>query len=102
MPGKLIVLYHAEWCGPCKRFRPDWEKIKFIIDKLDCDDYKYVEYGDSCGENEISMCNTKTISPKVAKETVEMVKEYKGNIRGFPTLIMFENSKPKEFNSFLR
>jgi thiol-disulfide isomerase/thioredoxin len=26
-----ITLYKAEWCGYCKRFKPDWEKFQNII-----------------------------------------------------------------------
>lgn len=23
-----LVLFHADWCGHCVRFKPDWDKIK--------------------------------------------------------------------------
>ena len=26
-PGILVVKYSAEWCGPCKRIAPDFEKM---------------------------------------------------------------------------
>ncbi len=29
-----IKLYKANWCGYCKRFVPDWEKLKQIIGRL--------------------------------------------------------------------
>ena len=29
MYGKenIIILFHAEWCGACQRFKPTWEKF---------------------------------------------------------------------------
>ena len=43
---KVIVKLSATWCGPCKRIRPAWEKLKdlynleskFIILELDVDE----------------------------------------------------------------
>ena len=26
--GNIIVLYHADWCGYCQRFKPVWEELK--------------------------------------------------------------------------
>jgi thioredoxin 1 len=26
-PGVLVVKYSAEWCGPCKRIAPEYEKL---------------------------------------------------------------------------
>ncbi len=28
-----VTLYKAEWCGYCKRFKPDWEKFQTIMKK---------------------------------------------------------------------
>ena len=29
-----IILYYANWCGHCKTFKPEWQKIKTHIDGL--------------------------------------------------------------------
>lgn len=26
--GNILVLYHADWCGYCQRFKPVWEELK--------------------------------------------------------------------------
>lgn len=31
-PGMLVVKYSAEWCGPCKRIAPDYEKLSDEFD----------------------------------------------------------------------
>ena len=23
-----VILFSADWCGHCKKFKPDWEKLK--------------------------------------------------------------------------
>ena len=30
---KTVVLFKAEWCGHCNRFKEDWEKIKILLTK---------------------------------------------------------------------
>ena len=29
-----ITLYHADWCGHCKRFKPTWEALKGVFKKI--------------------------------------------------------------------
>jgi thiol-disulfide isomerase/thioredoxin len=56
-----ITLYKAEWCGYCRRFKPDWEKIKKVFsDKNIIDELKNInlkvivdEYDDDANKDVI-------------------------------------------------
>jgi thiol-disulfide isomerase/thioredoxin len=61
-----ITLYKAEWCGFCKRFKPDWEKIKNvmkdknIIDELDNKNIKvFVDEYDDANKEVMSRADIK-------------------------------------------
>ena len=28
-----VILYYAEWCGHCQRFKPEWAKLKEELEK---------------------------------------------------------------------
>jgi len=45
-----ITLYHANWCGHCKRFKPTWDALKDVFTKNNVD---YEEYEDSKNEDVI-------------------------------------------------
>jgi protein disulfide-isomerase A4 len=47
-----ITLYHANWCGHCKRFMPTWNALKDVFSK---NNIQYEEYEDT--ENEIEVQN---------------------------------------------
>ena len=60
-----LYFFFAEWCGHCKNFKPEWQKLKNMsnlgvqFEEVDCSDNRNV--------------------PSLAKEH---------NVRGFPTLIL--------------
>jgi thiol-disulfide isomerase/thioredoxin len=81
-----LTLYHAEWCGHCVTFKPEWEKIK-----------KYIkEAGNKCNGVEI----------KVNEYEYEQIEKMGGvkinddEITGYPTLKLklSSNDVSKEYN----
>ena len=62
--GAKLYFFFADWCGYCKQFKPEWEKLKnesnlgVQLEEVDCTDNN---------------------------NTPALAKEY--NVRGFPTLI---------------
>lgn len=73
---KSLVLFHAEWCGHCKRFMPEWDKISSEIESMEGEDVilAKVECGDT-KENEAHK---------------NIMKKY--NIQGYPTILSFDES----------
>lgn len=69
---KQLVLFFADWCGHCKKIKPDWEEVSKQVGH---DKMLQVNVGNGTEEE-------KTI-----------MNEY--DVKGFPTIIIFENGKPK-------
>ena len=77
---KSIVLFHADWCGHCKKFMPAWDKLsKKWNEKQDKVQFVKVECGNA-KENEAHK---------------EIMKKY--SIQGYPTIMVFENGTPTEY-----
>jgi len=73
---KQLVLFHADWCGHCKKIKPDWDEVAGQV-------------GDG-----------KMIKVNVGDGTEEQKKTMaKYGIQGFPTIISFENGNPTPFES---
>ena len=72
---KAFVLFHADWCGHCKKFMPEWTKISNEINSMDEVDVVLAKV--ECG-------NTDNDSHKKIME--------KYNIKGYPTIIHFDKS----------
>ena len=68
--GSKLYFFFADWCGYCKKFKPEWQKLTNMSDlgvqfeEVDCTDSKNV--------------------PALAKEY---------NVSGFPTLILANGGK---------
>ncbi len=65
--GKWVVLYHAEWCGHCKNFMPEW--IKF-------------QHNNGCG-----------VKCAAVESAVMDELEKKPTIEGFPTIKLYDNTQ---------
>jgi len=66
---KKIILYYAEWCGFCQRFKPVWKEFKKKIDK-EYPDIEAVEF------------EQKNVPSRALKD-----------IEGWPTIIIHKNGK---------
>lgn len=68
-----IILYYADWCGHCKAFKPEWEKLK---KKLQNTNIKVEEY----------------------EESVDGDKMNEDEIQGFPTIRIIKDKKTSDYN----
>lgn len=75
--GKKLVLFYADWCGHCKKVKPDWLAAAEKLNKKD--DVKMIMI--NCGGGSDS--------------DQEIMTKYK--VEGYPTIIMFEDGKPTEY-----
>ena len=79
---KSIVLFHADWCGHCKKFIPTWDKLsQKWNEKQDKVQFVKVE----CG------------NPKEKPAHKDIMEKY--NIKGYPTIMVFENGTPTEYTN---
>ena len=69
-----VILYWAEWCGHCIRFKPEWEKIKKELTKLGVTVEDYEHSRDSQVINDENINGFPTIKIKKGSST----KEYTG------------------------
>lgn len=73
---KALVLFHADWCGHCKRFMPEWDKISSEVASMDGVDVMLAKV--ECGNAKDNDAH---------KDIME-----KYNIKGYPTILSFDKS----------
>ena len=67
----VINFYKADWCGHCKNFKPEWEKLKELTKGM--------------GNIKLNMYDEKSDEAK------------KANIKGWPTIIIIKGGKSEEY-----
>uniref|UniRef100_A0A6C0L1K0 Thioredoxin domain-containing protein n=1 Tax=viral metagenome TaxID=1070528 RepID=A0A6C0L1K0_9ZZZZ len=72
---KALVLFHAEWCGHCKKFMPEWDEISTEVEAKSQD---VILLKVECGD------------PAKNEKHDEIMKKYA--IKGYPTILSFDES----------
>jgi thiol-disulfide isomerase/thioredoxin len=75
------TLFHANWCGHCKTFLPEWKKLSEKINNMG---------------NKINNITINTNDFEDTKMDKSMARINGGNIRGFPTVKIVVEKKGKK------
>lgn len=72
MSKSTVILFYANWCGHCQKFKPEWEKFK-------------QQYGKEikCEEHEDASMDR------------NLMKKY--GVQGYPTIIIIINGETREY-----
>ena len=82
MKTKSVSLYHAEWCGHCRDFKPEWNKFKSVYEASKDDIAS--RYGLTLEINDYES----------GKHDAEITQ---AGVRGFPTIRIVSNGKSDEY-----
>ena len=69
---KKVMLFYADWCGHCKKIKPQWDEASTEI-----------------GNEKMIKVNVGEGTP----EQKELMEQY--DVNGFPTILIFENGQSK-------
>lgn len=74
-----ITLYHANWCGHCKNFLPEWNALTKMLEKhnIDFEDFEDSRDGDII--NNANIVGFPTIKIKKNDETYDYTGERSAN-----------------------
>lgn len=78
---KAAVLFYADWCGHCKKFMGEWDKLSKDVNDVQ-ENVKIIKV--NCG------------NPDKNKEHKRIMDKH--SIEGYPTIKIFENGKESEYN----
>lgn len=67
--GVWVILYYADWCPHCQTMKPEWDKFA-QSGKVNC--------------------------AEIESKQLDQLPEHKGNVQGFPTIVMSKNGKVVE------
>lgn len=78
---KSMVLFYADWCGHCKKFIPQWDKLSSSWNDTN-ENVKLMKV--DCGK------------PNENNDHKEIMEKYQ--IDGYPTILVFEEGKAKPYD----
>lgn len=78
---KSMVLFHADWCGHCKKFMPTWDSLSSKWNESQ-DEVQFIKV--DCG------------NPKENPEHRAIMEKY--GIQGYPTIFVFEGGNGTEYS----
>ena len=76
--GRVCVLFYADWCGHCQRFKPEWSRCKEMHHQQQNNPYKLAD---------IESAALDALKGKMS-DMPSLV-----DVSGFPTISMYDNGK---------
>ena len=73
----VIVLFHATWCGHCKRFKPEWDKAKSKLNNTKHNNKNVLLKEVDCSDGENPLAS-------------------KYEVNGYPTVKVLKHDQPAE------
>jgi len=80
-----VLLIHANWCGHCQTLMPEWNKMKDLLKDNKNVAVHEIEAGDANKEQKLDDFSKKHNRGE------------KVSVKGFPTIVRFENGEMTEF-----